>query len=71
MLSSCKAVPDFLTAKFKMRDDVVITHVEHRSTVLPHFQVRLPGDEKYEGKRHGCRNRILLVEYKGTFHQIL
>ncbi|CAE7186234.1 unnamed protein product, partial [Symbiodinium necroappetens] len=49
LLSSCQAVPGFLTEKFKMRDDVVVSHVEHRSNVLPHFQVRLPGDEKYEG----------------------
>ncbi|CAE7273237.1 unnamed protein product [Symbiodinium sp. CCMP2592] len=74
LLSTCKAVPDFLTAKFKMRDDVVITHVEHRSTVLPHFQVRLPGDEKYEGKRHVCRHRRYYwfsIINKCTFHQIL
>ncbi|CAE7442053.1 unnamed protein product [Symbiodinium microadriaticum] len=56
LLSSCQAVPGFLTEKFKMRDDVVVSHVEHRSNVLPHFQVRLPGDEKYEGKPRGCRN---------------
>ncbi|OLQ01518.1 Acyl-CoA-binding protein [Symbiodinium microadriaticum] len=53
LLSSCQAVPGFLTEKFKMRDDVVVSHVEHRSNVLPRFQVRLPGDEKYEGK-HSC-----------------
>ncbi|CAE7840654.1 unnamed protein product [Symbiodinium sp. CCMP2592] len=68
LLSTCKAVPDFLTAKFKMRDDVVITHVEHRSTVLPHFQVRLPGDEKYEGKRHGCRNPT--ISFPAQMHSI-
>ena len=56
LLNSWQAMPGFLTEKFKMRDDVVVSRVEHRSNVLPYFQVRLPGDEKYEGKPRGCRN---------------
>ena len=51
LLSSCTAVEPWLLDQFPLDPrDVVIAHVVHKSTMLPHFQIRLTSGASFDGK---------------------
>ena len=51
MLSSCTAVEPWLLERFPLDfKDVVISHVVHKSSMLPHFQIRLTSGGSHDGK---------------------
>ena len=49
-ISNAVAIPQFLKDKFPMPSDVVVTHVQHRTKTLPHFQARLPAGLLHQNK---------------------
>ena len=51
LLSSCTAIEPWLLEQFPLDPrDVVIAHVVHKSTMLPHFQIRLTSGASFDGK---------------------
>ena len=67
LLSKATTVPEWLTDRYKIPTDIVVTHVQHKSKLLPHFQARLPGDMKYEGK--SLVDQICSVMFLNTHEQ--
>ena len=47
LLSTSANIPTWLQAKYEMRPDVGIQHVQHASNILPHFQIKLPQGEQH------------------------
>ena len=54
MLSATTNTPAWLLETFPMPEDVILTHVQHKGGVLPHFQVRMVGGDSFENKHQGC-----------------
>ena len=51
MISSCTSIEPWLLERFPLDSkEVVITHVVHRTTMLPHFQIRLTSGASHDGK---------------------
>ena len=55
LVSTTETIPDFLTAKFPMPDDIKMVHIIHKTTTLPHFQAKLPSGLSFEGKSLGLQ----------------
>ena len=51
MLSSSTTTPDWLKAMFPMpADEIILSHVIHKTSMLPHFQVRMVAGDVFDGK---------------------
>ena len=51
LLSSCTSLPSWLATMIPFPENVVLVHVVHKDSTLPHFQARLPGQETHNAKR--------------------
>ena len=52
LLSCTSATPEWLLSKFSLpMDQIVFSHVQHKTGVLPHFQVRMLAGDSFENKR--------------------
>ena len=71
LLSKTAAIPEFLNAKFEMRSDVTVVHVQHSNTVLPHFQCRLPAGEMHLGKFRNENYGLILFFSNEKINQIM
>ena len=57
MLSSCASIEPWLLEQFPLDSkDVVLVHVKHKTSMLPHFQIRLTSNASHDGKILGCYN---------------
>ena len=50
LLATSGITPDWLKERFPVPFDVTVSHVVHRSTILPHFQMRFHNNESCDGK---------------------
>ena len=51
MLSSSATTPDWLKRLFPMpADEIILSHIIHKTSVLPHFQVRMVAGDVFDGK---------------------
>ena len=57
-LSKTALIPEWLLqlVPFPEEESLVLTHVQHRDSTLPHFQCRLPTGESYGGKKLVANN---------------
>ena len=54
LLSTSATVPDWLKELFPLpTNEVILSHVQHRSSTLPHFQIRLASGQTHDGKSPG------------------
>ena len=51
LLASTGVTPEWLRNRFPVPSDVTVSHVVHRSSTLPHFQMRFHNNEACDGKR--------------------
>ena len=62
MLSSCASIEPWLLERFPLDSkEVVLVHVKHKTSMLPHFQIRLTSNASHEGKILGCYNIYFLI----------
>ena len=51
-LSSCTSIEPWLLEQFPLdTKEVVLTHVQHKTSMLPHFQIRLTSNASHDGKQ--------------------
>ena len=50
LLSETTTIPQYLKDRYPMPSEVQPLHVVHKTTTLPHYQVKLTGGQLYEGK---------------------
>ena len=55
LLSTCTSIEPWLLEQFPLESrDVIISHVRHKTAMLPHFQIRLTSNANHDGKLHDC-----------------
>ena len=51
MLSSSATTPDWLKILFPMpAEEIILSHIIHKTSMLPHFQVRMVAGDVFDGK---------------------
>ena len=53
MLATSATTPEWLKEKFPVPNDVICSHVLHKTGTLPHFQMRFQNGQSFDGKSLG------------------